>query len=211
MSLPTIILVGGGGHCISCIDVIKATGKFIIAGIIDREEKRGMELLTIPVIGTDDDLSTFGNKYDYFLVTVGQIKNPAVRISLFEKLKQLQLKSPVIHSPLAYVSSYATIDEGTIIMHGAIVNAAATVGKNCIINTNAIIEHEAVIKDHCHISTAAVCNGQVEIGKGVFIGSNATLHQGIHIGDYAVVGAGAVVLKDVFEREVIVGNPGVKK
>jgi len=29
-----IILIGGGGHCKSCIDVIEQEGRFIIAGIV---------------------------------------------------------------------------------------------------------------------------------------------------------------------------------
>ena len=34
-----IILIGGGGHCKSCIDVIEQQGKYHIAGIVDVSEK----------------------------------------------------------------------------------------------------------------------------------------------------------------------------
>ena len=34
-----IILIGGGGHCKSCIDVIEQEGRFTIAGIVDMPEK----------------------------------------------------------------------------------------------------------------------------------------------------------------------------
>ena len=33
---PEIILLGGGGHCRSCIDVIEQAGDFNIAGIVDK-------------------------------------------------------------------------------------------------------------------------------------------------------------------------------
>ena len=33
--MKPIILIGGGGHCISCIDVIEMTKEFSILGIID--------------------------------------------------------------------------------------------------------------------------------------------------------------------------------
>ena len=33
-----IILIGGGGHCKSCIDVIEQEGKYQIAGIVDLPE-----------------------------------------------------------------------------------------------------------------------------------------------------------------------------
>jgi len=211
MSLPTLILIGGGGHCISCIDVITSTLKFQIAGILDIKEKQGTSVMGIPIIGTDEDLPALKNKYDFFLVTIGQIKNPAGRMAIFKKLEIAGLKSPVIISPIAHVSSFSSIGEGSIIMHGAILNAGSRVGKNCIINTKALIEHECVVEDHCHVSTAAVCNGQVTLGTGSFIGSNATIRQGLFIGERAVIGAGAVVLNDIPSDTVFVGNPAAIK
>ncbi len=41
MSKERIILIGGGGHCRSVIDVIELSNKFEILGIIDREENLG--------------------------------------------------------------------------------------------------------------------------------------------------------------------------
>ena len=35
---PEILLIGGGGHCHSVIDVIEQEGKYKIAGIIDKKE-----------------------------------------------------------------------------------------------------------------------------------------------------------------------------
>ena len=40
-----IILIGGGGHCKSCIDVIEAEGKYTIAGIPDMAGKKYMKPL----------------------------------------------------------------------------------------------------------------------------------------------------------------------
>jgi hypothetical protein len=38
MSKKKIIVVGAGGHCRSCIDVIVQEGRFEIAGVIDRPD-----------------------------------------------------------------------------------------------------------------------------------------------------------------------------
>ena len=86
----------------------------------------------------------------------------------------IKVKLPVIISPYAYVSPYAQIGCGTIVMHNAIINADARVGDNCIINSRALIEHDVVIGNHCHISTGAVVNGAVEVGDNTFIGSGAS-------------------------------------
>jgi len=192
--LREIILVGGGGHCKSVIDVIEQEGKFKIAGIIEKDRSLiGKKILTYEVIGCDDDLKELRKKYDYALVTIGQIKNSTPRIKIFEKLKKLEFKLPSIISPLAYVSKYASLEEGTIVMHYALVNANAKVGKNCIINTKAIIEHDVIIGNNCHISTAAVINGGVEIGDNVFFGSNAVCKEYIKIKENSFIKAGSLV------------------
>lgn len=185
-----IILIGGGGHCKSCIDVIEQQGRFKITGIIDLPEKQHQKILGYPVIGTDDDLPHLATKYNHFLITLGQIKSPDTRMALFEKIKSLGGTFPVIISPLAYVSKHTTVEEGTIVMHKALVNAGATVGKNCIVNTKALIEHDAVIRDHCHIATNTVINGGCTVGEGSFFGSTAMARECIEIGTRCVVGGG---------------------
>ena len=194
---PYLILVGGGGHCKSCIDVIEQEGIFQIAGIVDVSEKLNEKILSYEIIATDDDLPELVKEYDYFLITLGQIKSPEKRIKLFETLKDLGVKLPVIISPLAYVSKHAQIAEGTIVMHYALINAGAQIGKNCIINTRALIEHDARIGDHCHIATASVINGGAKIGQGTFFGSNAVIKEYIEIGENAVMGCGAKITKNI--------------
>jgi len=168
-----IILIGGGGHCKSCIDVIEQEGRFTIAGIVDVSEKKQRNVLGYPVIGTDADLVELIKTFPNVLITLGQIKSPARRIELFIDLMQMGASFPVIKSPRAYVSPHAQVGEGTIVMHHALINAGANVGRNCIINTKALVEHDAVIEDHCHISTGAIVNGGVTIGSGSFLGSGA--------------------------------------
>ena len=38
--MNNIILIGGGGHCVSCIDVIEAGKKYKIMGILDNKDKK---------------------------------------------------------------------------------------------------------------------------------------------------------------------------
>ena len=201
-----ILLVGGGGHCRSCIDVIEQEGRYKIGGIVDISEKLHQKILGYEIIATDYDLPKLIREYEFFVITVGQIKSPEKRISLFQKLKRLGAKLPKIISPLAYVSSNSKVDEGTIVMHQALINAGAQVGKNCIINTKVLIEHDARIGDHCHISTGAVVNGGVRIGHGTFIGSNAVTKEYIEIGDNCVIGAGATINKNIASNSLIKNN-----
>jgi len=202
-----LILIGGGGHCKSCIDVIETEGKYDIAGILDVKEKVGTSVLGYKIIGTDNDIELFFEKEYVFFITVGQLSNEGVRIRIAEFLRAANRPIINIISPYAHVSKYSTVGQGTIVMHGAKINAGCTIGKNCILNTNANIEHDCVIGDFTHVSTGAIINGGCIIGDGVFIGSNAVLVNNISISSSITIGAGAVVNKSTSEPGVYVGNP----
>ncbi len=206
MSGNKIILVGGGGHCASVIDVIEQEGRFEIAGILDRKNI-GSKVLGYPIIASDEDLERIAKEYKIFLVTVGHIASNKDRVRLFERVRNAGATPATIISPRASVSKHATIGEGTVVMHNAVVNSRAKIGDNTIINTGSIVEHDVTIGDHCHISTGASINGVCKIGNHVFIGSNATLRQEISVADRVVVGAGAVVVGDLSIAGTYIGNP----
>ena len=163
---PKLILIGGGGHCLSCIDVIEAANTFEILGILDLPSKKGQSILSHSIIGCDEDIPRLAKKGLHFLITLGQIKTPSMRIKLYQELVQNNASLATVISPLAYVSPYAQVAPGTIVMHHAFINAGASVQENCIINTKALIEHESTIEPHCHISTAAVVNGGTRVHEG---------------------------------------------
>jgi len=206
MNKQPIILVGGGGHCISCIDVIEQTGLYEIIGILDQPSKVGDKVLNYSIIGTDDDIPLLAEKHQNFLITIGQIKSSKLRVNIYNRVKESNGKLPVIISPNAYVSKYALIEEGTIIMHDVLVNPSAKIGKGCIINSKALIEHEVIIGDFCHISTSTSINGQVIIENNTFIGSNAVVANNVRITKDSIISAGSNVLKDIDIPGVYIGN-----
>jgi len=190
--MKKILLIGAGGHCKSCIDVLEQHGVYQIAGVIDKDRVNRETILGYPIIGTDQDLPDLRNEYEYALVTVGQIKTSVLKIKLFNRLVELGYKTPAIVSPLAYVSGHAKIGKGTIVMHHALINACASVGENCIINSKALVEHDARIGDHCHISTAAIINGGTEIKPSSFFGSNAVSKERVITSNEAFIKAGSL-------------------
>jgi sugar O-acyltransferase (sialic acid O-acetyltransferase NeuD family) len=191
--MKEIILIGGGGHCKSCIDVIEQEGEYTISGIIDTKEVIGSKVMGYPVIGCDENLPSLSKKYQYALITLGQIQTAEKRIKLFNLLNGLEFTLPTIISPTAYVSQHSSIQKGSIVMNHVFINAACHIGENCIINTAAIIEHDVTIGNHCHISTGAVVNGGVKIGNEVFYGSNTTSKEGIQIPNKTFIKAGNLV------------------
>jgi sugar O-acyltransferase (sialic acid O-acetyltransferase NeuD family) len=192
-----ILLIGGGGHARSCIECIESTDDYVVGGIVDPvwQTKAPREILGVPILGSDEDLAQLRNFFDHALVTVGQIKKSSLRIKLYNNVKQLNYILPVIIASTSIVSKYASVAEGTIIMHHVLVNAGAKIGVNCILNNDCLIEHDVHVGNHCHISTNAVLNGDVHIGNGCFIGSNATIIQGCFLSDNEFICASQLVIK----------------
>ncbi|MBI1767958.1 MAG: acetyltransferase [Bacteroidetes bacterium] len=210
-SKDDIVLVGGGGHCASVIDVIEQSNQYKIIGIVDKQENVGKDIVGYSFIGSDADLPKLVKEFRNFVITVGHIKSNETRTRLYDLVKSLGGFFPSIFSPSAYVSKHSFIGEGTVIMHNAFVNVSVRIGKNSIVNTGSIIEHDSVIGDHCHISTGAVINGGCQIGEHSFIGSNAMIRQYLTIGHHVSVGASSVVMKDLESNGLYIGNPVVLK
>lgn len=190
--MKDLILIGGGGHCKACIDVIESTNLYNIIGILDLPEKIGNTVLNYSIIDSDDKIPVLAKDYKYFFITIGQIGYSEIRVKLYNILKDLNINLPTIISQDAYVSKHSKIGQGTIIMHKSVINAGAEVGNNCIINNMALIEHDAVIKNHCHVSTGAIINGGSIVNDNCFVGSHATCIEYKQIPEKYFVKAGSV-------------------
>lgn len=205
-----LILIGGGGHCKSVIEVAESAG-YEIKGILDMPDEVGKEVLPgHKVIGTDDEIPQYVEECD-FIITVGFIKNPALRIKLYNKVKAAGGRLATIIASTAHVSKYSELGEGTVIMHHAFVNAGAKIGDNCIINTFVNIEHDAEVGNQCHISTGTMVNGECKIGENCFIGSQSVCANCIEIASDIIVGAGSVVRKSIRVKGIYAGNPAILK
>ncbi|MEQ7800914.1 acetyltransferase [Pedobacter sp. ASV1-7] len=205
-----LILIGGGGHCKACIDVVEQSGNFEIAGILDEKNLIGQSVLDYMIVGTDADIPKYVGLGCSFLITVGQIKSAEIRKNLFKYLMDCKADIATVISPRAYISRYAEVGTGTIVMHNVTINAGARIGTNCILNTGCNIEHDTLIGSNVHVSTLATVNGNCEVGNEVFIGSNATISSQMRISENTIIGAGTVVVRAIKEKGIYVGNPAKK-
>lgn len=202
-----LILVGGGGHCKSVIEAAESAN-FIIKGILDLPSELGKKTLDYDVIGNDDDIPQYVDECE-FIVTLGFIKNPALRNKLHTRIENAGGKLAKVIASTAYVSKHATIGVGTVVLHGAVINAGAQIGKGCIINTLSNIEHDAVIGDYCHISTGVMVNGDCKVGENTFLGSQSVMVNATSIPANSVFAAGCMIRKSQKVDGVYAGNPAV--
>jgi sugar O-acyltransferase (sialic acid O-acetyltransferase NeuD family) len=164
----------------------------------------------------DNPPDNFPHHLEIFLPTQELLQNKNVIIAIgdnrirekiYHKIKDWCHFQTMQHYS-AYVSRFTEFGEGSVIMPKVCINAEVKIGKHCIINTASVIEHECLIEDFVHISPKASLAGNIRVKKGAHIGLGANIIQGITIGENALIGAGAVVLKDVPDNAVVVGNPG---
>lgn len=209
MNEKSLILIGGGGHCKSVIDVAESAG-YTIKGILDLPDNIGKTVMGYPIIGADGQIGEF-IKDNVFIVTVGHIKDASIRINLHQKIQEAGGRFATLIASTSHVSQYAVIGEGSVIMHQTVVNADAKIGKGCIVNTFANIEHDAVIGDYCHISTGAMVNGNCRVGEETFLGSQSVMVNGTEITPGCVVAAGSMIRKNLTKKGVYSGNPATLK
>ena len=190
-------LYGASGHAKVVIDSLNLNNQKVIA-IID-DNPKSHYLLNIPIFNSKE-LDFEANKVE-MIITVGENH---IRKMLSKKWKGVFKK---VSHPSAIISNFASVGDGTVIMANATINANASVGKHVIINTGAIIEHDCIVEDYVHVSPNAALAGSVYVGEGTQVGIGACIRQGIKIGKWATIGAGSVVVKDIPDYAVVIGNP----
>ena len=190
-------LYGASGHAKVIIDILEANN-INIEGLYD-DNPNIKELSGYKVLGTLEGKSTPGAP---FIISIG---NNVLRKNIAEKYSLIFTEA--IH-PSAVISKRASIGEGTVVMGNATINTGCIVGKHVILNTSCTVDHDCELDDYVHISPNACLSGGVIVGEGTHIGSGVSITPNIKIGKWTTIGAGAVIIRDVPDHAVVVGNPG---
>ncbi|HHX61227.1 MAG TPA: hypothetical protein GX707_11040 [Epulopiscium sp.] len=210
--MKKLIILGGSGIGMIAASIANELGYYKILGFLNDVIPTGSligKYGTIPVIGTTNDLKKYIKDPDilFFIAYVGMQNEKEV----YNKLEQMDIPrerfATLIHPSAIIPKGFCKIGNGVLMAPLSQLSPDTTVEDNCILLPNSFLGHDSTMKRFAHIATNAVIGANVTLGKGVHIGSNATLREKITIGDYALIGAGSVVLKDVTENSIVVGNP----
>ena len=121
------------------------------------------------------------------------------------------------------------------VMPNCVIGENCNIGQNCVISPEVVLGKNVKIQNNVSIYTGVICEDDVFLGpsmvftnvtnprsnvnrrgqytktfvkQGASIGANATIVCGHDIGKFAFIGAGTVVIKEVADYALIVGNPG---
>lgn len=201
-----IIIIGGGGHAKVLIHIIKKNKSFNIIGYIDPIDHG--KILGVRYLGDDNKLfELFKNNITNAAIGIGQVDLNEKRIRITNKVKEIGYTIPPIISSKAVVNEDVQIDEGVQVFDGVIINSGSIIHSFSIINTNATIEHDCNVGKFCHIATSATICGGVEVDDKSMVGSGAVIVQYKKIASNVLIGSGGVVIKDIIEPGIYVGNP----
>jgi len=120
------------------------------------------------------------------------------------------------------------------VMPNCIIGERCNIGQNVVISPEVVLGKNVKVQNNVSIYTGVICEDDVFLGpsmvftnvmnprsavnrkdqysktivkKGASIGANATIVCGNNIGEYAFIGAGSVVIKEVLDYALVVGNP----
>lgn len=210
--MKKLVILGGSGIGMIAASIANDLGYFDILGFLNDYLPVGSlvgKYKNYPVLGNTDDLPTFLAQKDtyVFIAYVGMKQEEAV----FKKITALQIPddrfATLIHPSAIIPKGFCDIGKGVLFSPLVQLSPDTTIADNCILLPNSFIGHDSTLDRFAHVATNGVIGANVYVGKGVHIGSNATIREKITIGDFSLVGAGSVVLKDVPENTIVVGNP----
>lgn len=196
-----IVVVGASGHGKVIHDALRASGMGVNGFADDDVNKRGCEWCGVLVLGNIESLTRKG------IVLAMGIGDNASREKVFRRAKALGFRFVNVIHPSAVIGRGCRLGEGVVIFANVVINPDTQIGDDVILNTSCSVDHDCVIEAHAHIAPGTRLAGNVRVGEGTLVGIGTTVIPGIRIGARSVVGAGSVVIRDLPDYCVAVGNP----
>lgn len=183
------------------------TGKYVVAGFFDDVKSVGEIAGDYKIIGSSEDViaSAESKQVDELIIAIGY-KHFARRKDLFLKLLGKVKFANVIH-PSSYVDFSCKLGTGIFILPGCTLDINVQLGDNVLLNTGCVIAHDSKIGAHSFLSPAVAMAGFSSVGESCNIGINTTIIDNITIGNNVQTGGATVVINDLLEPGLYVGNP----
>jgi len=177
---------------------------FVVKGFVEKDkQKKYANYCNVPII-CEDEL----DKMENAVVAVG---DPHLREKIVNNItkKFPNCEFPNIIEPTSILSNPKTVwlGRGIVIMAFCILTTDIIVEDFCQFNLGTGIGHDCYFSSYVTTGMNPNIAGNNKIGKSTRFGSNVTTREHITICNDVMLGIGTVVVKDITEPGVYIGNP----
>ena len=202
------LLIIGAGNIGGFISYnIADFGDYDVLGFLDDDvSKIGTLMYGRPVLGSVASIDNYlqnGN----ISVVIG-IANPIFKSKIADSLKNKDVHFPNFIASNVWISQQVTLGRGIILYPGVSINYECELQDFVIMNMNCAIGHNCRFEAYATLAPGVNLAGFTWVKTCADIGIGATTIQGIAIGRRARIGGQTMLLKDVPDEAVVVGNPG---
>lgn len=110
----------------------------------------------------------------------------------FESIENISVGDRVSFNYNSFVNAYGGLTIGDDCLFGPFLT---------IVTSNHKYNSSDIIRELGHVRKPVI------IGDNVWIGANATILPGVTIGNHVIIGAGSVVVRNIPDKSLVVGNP----
>lgn len=201
-----IYILGAGTYGEVILELAEDCGFNVLGFYDDEKSMLGKKVLGVEVVGTIKDLlKTDFIKGNQFVTSIG---NNRTRKELNDLIIYNGGSTPKLVHPDAKVSRYAEIQDGAIIHAASYVFTGSVIEQSCIISPNSGVSHHTHLHKGVFVSFGATVGAYINIEESSFVGMASNISTNVKtLGRDCLIGAGAVVIRDVPENAVVIGNP----
>ena len=176
-----LLLVGAGGF--GRVVLEHAMLRYDCA-FVDDGQDIGTIINGTKVVGKLSDLTALFSDYKHLVVTIG---NNKIRDQIYKNAAEIGFSFPNIVVSSAYISPFARIGKGCVILNNAVIQNNTEIGDGVIINPGVEIHHDSVVGNNVLIYTNSVIRTFARIGDRALIGSTLTVSNGVIVPDDAII------------------------
>ncbi len=179
-----LVIIGAGGHGRAVLDVAVSANRKVLAFIDEGFGWAGhVRRSNYPHADNMDLQSDFA-----FFVAIG---DNSLRQKIVQKTQSEMpnVKQATLIHKTAYVSPYASLSPGCVVMGQAFIGPNCRIDEGYILNTASHIDHDGTMQEFSSLGPKACLGGTVKLGRRSIIAIGATVKHGLEIGDDSLLGA----------------------
>ena len=198
----SLVIIGSGGQGANIASIAIDSG-FIVDSFVDEIFHR-KEYLGFRVYNSFDHIKDI-NRFNYAIGIGENFKRQKLFLKLQKRFPEMNF--PIIKHPSSVVSSFASLNQGSILMPNTVVGSNASIGRFCILGNQSCLGHDSAMSDFSSLGPGSITGGSVLIGKRSSISMRASIKQGIKVQQDTILGSSSYLNKNLTKNIIAFGIP----